>query len=420
LAEDFPVDQQALLRDLVLGHAWDKRYRALCLREGHPAMLKSLLLSSSQADQLEKLQALKQRWLKILFTIALLAISGMWASEALIRHDVNPLDQIAYPTMLCSMSMALVLLQVRPQAYNWAVAGTVGVTVLYEVIFLQAIIWGYSPVQDNYNLSTFGQWYPLCYPAIFLFLGKKPAAIASGGVYVSLVISSVVHGWLERELPAQEQLFPYLLHMMMSHPFYIGAFVVLATLQTSFAKAQAEAVQADLDHLTNLANRRAASRALTLALDKATPEASTSGVILVDVDHFKQINDGFGHGVGDQVLIQIARLLQDELSITAMAARWGGEEFLVIVTPAVEEELYQTAEQLRQQLANYTHTLVGQVTASFGVALAEPCESLEGLIKRADDALYEAKQAGRNRVVLASSSREPGRVQPHLIRLSSR
>ncbi len=378
-------------------------------------MLKGLLRLESQLDQLQQLQALKQRWLKVLFTIAPLAIAGMWASEALIRHDVNPIDQIAYPTMLCSMLAALVLLQVYPQAYDWAVLGTVGIIVLYEVVFLQAIIWGYGPVQDNYNLSTFAQWYPLCYPAIFLFLQKKQAVIASAIVYLSLVISSVAQGWLERDLPANEKIFPYLLHMIMSHPFYIGAFVVLATLQTAFAKAQAEAMQADVDHLTTLANRRAASRTLALMLEQAAPEASTTGVMLIDVDRFKQINDGFGHNVGDQVLIQIAQLLQEESGSTAMTARWGGEEFLVILAPTTRETLYQAAEQLRQRLAEHPHPPVGQVTASFGVALAEAGEALEGLMKRADDALYEAKQAGRNRVVLAPNPQPPDSVLPDLI-----
>ncbi|NJL47426.1 MAG: GGDEF domain-containing protein [Leptolyngbyaceae cyanobacterium SM2_5_2] len=376
-------------------------------------MSKSLPLLDSQLDQPEKLQILKQRWLNILFTIALVVISGIWASEALIRHEVNPIDQVAYPTLLCSISMAIVLLRVRPQAYTWAVMGTVGVTVLYAVVFLQAIIWGYSPVRDNYNLSAFPQWYPLCYLAIF-FSAEKQAAMASTVVYVSLVISSVLHGWLERDLPAQERIFPYLLHMIMSHPLYIGAFVVLATLQTSVAKAQAEARQADIDHLTNLANRRAATRTLTQALGQLSLGASTPGVMLIDVDRFKEINDGFGHGIGDQVLIQVAQLLQVGLSKTAMAARWGGEEFLIILAPTAHEELYQAAQQLRQQLAEAVHPTVGQVTASFGVALAEPGESLEGLMKRADDALYLAKQNGRNRVVLAPGLGQGHRIEPDL------
>lgn len=350
----------------------------------------------------QDLQQLRQQWLKVLFSIGALAISALWMSEALIRHEVNLLDQVAYPLLLLSITSALLLLHWRPHAYNLAVVGTVGAMVVYNLTFLQAIIWDYLPVRDHYTLATFSQWFPLTYTIIFLFIEQKWAILLSGAIYISLAVPSLVFGWLERDLPGQEQIFPYLLHLMLSHPIYIVVFTAMAMLQTSFAQAQAQAVMADIDSLTNLANRRAATRALDAALAPAD-QSLTTGVMLVDIDRFKTINDTFGHGVGDRVLIQVAQLLQQELRKTDIAARWGGEEFLIVLTPTTPEQLYEAAERLRSHLSQYPHPQVGQVTASFGIALREAEESLEALLHRADQALYKAKAQGRNQVVVATA-----------------
>ena len=364
------------------------------------------MVTDIASDNLKDLQDLQRQWLKIFFTILLVAVSALWISDAWLTHYIIPIDQVAYPTMLSSVSLSLLLLQYRPQAYNLAVLGTVGIVVLYTVTFLQAIIWGYIPIQDNYNLATFAQWFPLIYIILFLFLKKNQALLLSVCIYFSLAIPSLINGWLERSLPILEQKFPYLLQMMMSHPIYISVFVAVATLQRSFLQAKVQANQADIDYLTNLSNRRFATRALEVELSQTTVDALSTGIILIDIDQFKMINDTFGHGVGDQILIQVAQLLQQDLFSTEIVSRWGGEEFIVIIPNTTAEEIYQTAEGLRQRLANYYHLEVGQVTASFGVALAESGEQLETLLKRADEALYLAKQQGRNRVIVAMKTHE--------------
>lgn len=209
-----------------------------------------------------------------------------------------------------------------------------------------------------------------------------------------------MRSWIEQKLPVEQHIFSYLLHMILAHPLYIAIFTTVASLQSSFSQVQAQAVKADIDHLTNLANRRAASRALESVLED---QLEAIGVMLIDIDRFKRINDTFGHGIGDQVLVQTAQLFQQGLRKTDIASRWGGEEFLIILIGTTAQELYQTAERLRQGLANYPHPSVGPVTASFGVALAKPGERMEILLRRADTALYRAKQAGRNRVVAADA-----------------
>lgn len=355
---------------------------------------------ASQLNQVRSLQELRQRWLKVLFSLFLLLLSSLWLYEALILGRVNPIDRLAYPLILGLITTSLVVLKINPNAYRISVIGTVGVITIYQFVVLQAIIWGYIPASDTYKLTTFSQWFPLIYILLFLFLRKQQALLLSGFIYLCLGAAGMMRSWIEQELPVEQHIFSYLLHMILAHPLYIAIFTTVASLQSSFSLVQAQAVKADIDHLTNLANRRAASRALEGVLND---EMETIGVMLIDIDRFKRINDTFGHGVGDQVLVQTAQLFQQGLRKTDIASRWGGEEFLIILIDTTAQELYQTAERLRLGLANYPHPSVGPVTASFGVALAKPGDRLETLLRRADTALYRAKQAGRNRVVAADA-----------------
>ena len=349
------------------------------------------------------LKDFQRRWLKILFGILLVALSAIWMLEAGARHELNLIDQIAYPVILTTTSLSQILLRWWPQRYTLAVVGTVGVTTLYMTVFLQAIVWGYIPITDNYTLATFAQWFPLAYIILFLFLKKNQALAASICIYGSLLISVLIKLYLERSLPWAEQTFPYFVHMLMSHLIYIAVFVAVATLQMSFVAARLEAKKANIDPLTGLANRRAALRTLDQAIAQASSD-NPWAVILIDIDCFKSINDTFGHSVGDSVLVRVAALLRQELRQTDLASRWGGEEFLVVLGPRDPAEAVPIADRLRLRLAAHPHPEVGQVTASLGVAIATNAdETLDALVSRADAALYQAKREGRNRVVGSTS-----------------
>ena len=123
-------------------------------------------------------------------------------------------------------------------------------------------------------------------------------------------------------------------------------------------------------------------------------------VILVDLDHFKHVNDTHGHQVGDQVLITAARLLQQYCREIDVVGRWGGEEFLIICPETPCAGAAKLAESLRQHLAAHLFPVVQQQTASFGVACYHLGELAEILLARADVALYHAKTQGRNQVVV--------------------
>jgi diguanylate cyclase (GGDEF)-like protein/putative nucleotidyltransferase with HDIG domain/PAS domain S-box-containing protein len=154
------------------------------------------------------------------------------------------------------------------------------------------------------------------------------------------------------------------------------------------------------DALTNVANRRELENQLSALVEEfAEKSRETFSVIFADADHFKRVNDTYGHSVGDQVLIDLARLLTQETYSGELVGRYGGEEFVILCPDTDLEQAVRRAERLRATLRNAKIGGVDRlrVTASFGVAQAEPGDSIESLLRRADKALYKAKEEGRDR-----------------------
>ncbi|MDI5920351.1 diguanylate cyclase [Halomonas sp. LR5S13] len=154
------------------------------------------------------------------------------------------------------------------------------------------------------------------------------------------------------------------------------------------------------DVLTGLMNRRGMQQWLEEQILRASREGSHFGLIWLDLDRFKELNDGLGHAAGDQALIRVAEALRYGLRPYDRASRWGGDEFLVLLSPCDESTLTRVAERLRQAVASIE--VEGRaVTISVGACLAVPGEDLDSLLKRADEALYQAKAEGRNRARVA-------------------
>jgi len=158
------------------------------------------------------------------------------------------------------------------------------------------------------------------------------------------------------------------------------------------------------DYLTGLYNRRKMAALLNGEIERCRRYDCRFSVILLDVDFFKDTNDRFGHHVGDRVLVALAQLIRQGIRKTDVAARWGGEEFLVLCPETPAEGATRVAEKLRVEIGAYRFDLIGSKTASFGVAETLPEDAAESLLRRADQALYAAKGAGRNRVKTARAA----------------
>jgi len=152
------------------------------------------------------------------------------------------------------------------------------------------------------------------------------------------------------------------------------------------------------DRLTGLFNRRKLDEILDEELIRSRRYAINFSLILIDIDHFKRVNDTYGHGVGDNVLVGMAEIMRECTREADSLARYGGEEFVMVCRHSGLAGCVATAEKLREEIAAHVFPGVGQVTASFGAATCHEADDAASLLGRADTALYRAKAAGRNRV----------------------
>jgi diguanylate cyclase len=166
---------------------------------------------------------------------------------------------------------------------------------------------------------------------------------------------------------------------------------------------------ATTDALTNLANRKAFDDELDRACHEARESGEPLSLAVLDIDHFKQFNDNWGHQTGDQVIRYVSSVIGRMAPPPRFAARYGGEEFAMIFPREHAADVVQTLEEIREEISSRslkrrsTNDDLGAITVSAGLAELNPGETMESLIGRADEALYASKRTGRNKVTIAKS-----------------
>lgn len=181
----------------------------------------------------------------------------------------------------------------------------------------------------------------------------------------------------------------------------------LKSMQNDLSEAHAELAIKNLeleklskvDRLTQLFNRTHLDEVIEHEFLRAERYGTPFSLIIADCDKFKLVNDTHGHLVGDQVLIDIAKILQDIVRATDTVGRWGGEEFMIVLPETTLHNAMQVAEKLRSGIAQHVFPVVGHKTTSFGVSEYRQEDRIKILISRTDEALYQAKEQGRNRVI---------------------
>ena len=263
-----------------------------------------------------------------------------------------------------------------------------------------------SPYIGNYLYASF----------IFLILANLAAQVRFRPIlYVSLLISAAIFIGLSKLVSPMESLI-YLLTFI---PIFVFSLFIswntILNARRSFLRILLDDWTyhnlqhlAHTDELTQLSNRREFLNRAEQEVNQ-WPKCASTSLFMFDVDHFKNINDQYGHDVGDMVLKRIAEISRKEMRHKDILARFGGEEFIVLLADSSLEETLLIAERVRQRIA--THPVIlnnGEelhFTVSVGVASLHPTEEdLQTLIKQADIALYSAKASGRNRVVTYEAS----------------
>ncbi len=170
-------------------------------------------------------------------------------------------------------------------------------------------------------------------------------------------------------------------------------------LQTLEAINELLEKQATTDALTGIFNRMKFDKSLTSEIQRAQRYSSPLSLILFDIDHFKQVNDTYGHLAGDTILKNLTQLIVSNLRETDIFARWGGEEFVIQTPETALDGAIKLAEKLRSKIDNHDFSEPEKITMSFGVTTLKKGDNTISLINRADEALYRAKEGGRNQVV---------------------
>ncbi len=172
-------------------------------------------------------------------------------------------------------------------------------------------------------------------------------------------------------------------------------------LSSSVRRQRAEDVMnllATTDTLTGIANRREFNMQLAKEIQRARRYGTQLSLVMYDIDHFKRVNDTFGHDTGDTILKAVVLIVAEHIRGTDLNARWGGEEFMILMPHTDGEGAGKAAEKLRNEIAGHSFDGVGSLSASFGVSALAPLDDVNTLLKRVDDALYTAKENGRDRV----------------------
>ncbi len=189
-------------------------------------------------------------------------------------------------------------------------------------------------------------------------------------------------------------------HVLVSFTSTDDSYIVIFTDITELIKYEEKLKElAEKDPLTNIYNRRAFDKFLERELERMRRYRRPFSLVMFDLDHFKEINDTYGHQVGDEVLKGVADLIGRNLRKTDVFARWGGEEFMILLPETPIKNAEKFAEKIHNLMKTVEFEKVGKVTASFGVTEAKENDTVDEIIKRVDRAVYEAKKLGRNRIV---------------------
>ncbi len=321
-----------------------------------------------------------------------------WLFLALRRGSFGPPDLIRYilyaVLLLCTLIAMGMLFSPKPSVQQ---IERFGFSYAAAFVVLRSSYALYSAQTGTIlGLALTEAYSSLAFVALlgYILLDTRTALRASVVVMacISLVGLSKVIGMLEQ--PNHNDLIVVVTKAFTNAVAFVAFSYVLALTKDLLAVEQ---VRSSTDPLTGAANRWQMYNSLEQQWQACQTQKRTFSVILIDIDHFKRINDVYGHNAGDIVLQELARVFKKTIGNLGSVGRWGGEEFLILLPHATLGEARSHAETLRVTLAKHKFG-VGQVTASFGVASLLPSEITNDLMRRADEALYSAKLSGRNRV----------------------
>jgi diguanylate cyclase (GGDEF)-like protein len=263
---------------------------------------------------------------------------------------------------------------------------------VYHLITVYDIIHNNLARTGSGALGDFIIWVPLYFMFIFITLGIKKGLWFAITVFLLTFIFGIIDF---RHLSAES--IDSITQFYFANVVYILVLYFAQHLYRSYTEVALLKKHAYIDSLTNIANRHQIDVWLEEKLEAAEEEGKAFSIIFFDIDHFKKVNDVFGHKIGDCVLKELSAIVSGNLSDGDNFGRWGGEEF-ILITDSTNGQAYEKAEHFRKMVENHCFKGAGSLTASFGVTDYQSGENIDSLLNRADEALYVSKNGGRNKV----------------------
>jgi diguanylate cyclase (GGDEF)-like protein len=353
------------------------------------------------------LHTLKRRVYLFGVGASLLAVLVSWAFKVYANTLFTPFDTVILPalaTLLAGLFIALWSSKITPAWWEWVLFCGAAIGLLGWLAELALLPDSQNPDRLE-GLVHLLYWFPVVYMLAFLaFENRRLMLTASLTFFSCVVLLGLVDGFLDWRVDGTAD------DLLILTPFYLANLVYILVLSVGIrvneqyirirTLAETMADHANTDMLVQIPNRRELENTIAMEINRAARHKQPLSVITFDLDNLKEVNDTFGHQSGDSLLIETARIVQNELRLSDHLGRWGGDEFLIIAPNTDSLQASEIAARLRVAIANSRPDRAGY-TASFGVAELRPQETFVSLLKRADEALYNAKQGGKDQVAIA-------------------
>ncbi len=353
---------------------------------------------------------------RLIFTL-LYILGGISIKGEIPAHSFNTLIVLSSINFLYGI---FVLILIRNERY---IPWLKYLSVIFDIIILSIFIYSIGSYRTfkNDGFALYYLWIVLATirfsPRLTLFAGISSISLyllmlyfvqLSGSVHFGTITESYTTEMVSARSIATKMV---MLSVFIAVAVYISSIfkrLVTMTVNEMIITQENEALSnklenatkiSEIDPLTQLYNRRKISQMLDEIFSEATLSHQKPALIIVDIDHFKPVNDRFGHLEGDKVLVQITQRMQHSLRKEDILGRWGGEEFLIILPNTDIDTALFLGERLRKHVILQLPISSENVTCSFGVTLLKDDDTVESFIRRADKALYLSKENGRNRVM---------------------
>jgi len=326
---------------------------------------------------------LKRRIYLIIFPLLFITNASYWLFSPYVDRFMGLV--LPYLCLFFAIVWVLIYYKRLMRTCEMISLGVFGVYHLVRVYYLTAQL-------EEGIINVYVLWSPIYFVYIFMVLERKKALGYSLLIFFITVVMGISHFDNQRANDT-------LLQFYISTILYTLILFYFQRIVSTYIESDMLKKNAYYDSLTDIGNRRSVDTWIKNEIKRCDERNSVFSIIYFDIDHFKRINDEHGHDVGDYVLKEFSSLVKGYIRTSDFFGRWGGEEFIIILTNQTLNESIQFSERLRTVIENHSFRYIDHVTASFGVSCFQPNDEPQTLVKRADQALYRAKNNGRNRVV---------------------